>query len=176
VETIQQKICLLGDFGVGKTSLVRRFVSGIFDDKYLSTVGVNISRKAVTLNTNTKVVTFNFMLWDLNGGAKFDKMFTSYCGGASGALIVCDLGRAETFDKLSYYAEGFKQLRPTAPLLIVGNKNDLPSAEWRVNPTTISTLAQKYSAASFLTSAKTGAIVNEMFDHLAHLLLTMRVQ
>ena len=166
--SLQQKICLLGDFGVGKTSLVRRFVEGKFEEKYLSTVGVNISRKALQLGN----VGLTYLLWDLNGGSRFDVMLASYCGGAVGAIIVGDLSRAETFEKMGYYAENFKKLRPQGRLIFVGNKADLQQSEWRIDPAHISHLAHTYDdAPMFLTSAKSGSLVEEVFLKLGELTL-----
>jgi small GTP-binding protein len=164
----QQKICLLGDFGVGKTSLVRRFVYGLFEEKYLSTVGVNISRKTLAFGADK----LNYLLWDLNGGAKFDTMMISYTAGAVGALIVGDLTRLETFDKMTYYAEKFSKLRPKAHLVFVGNKVDVANQHWRINPRQIDELARRFSAAPvFLTSAKDGSQVEEMFTTLGAMTL-----
>ena len=68
---ITKKICLLGDFNVGKTSLVRRFIENKFSDQYLSTVGVKISRKSVNVSTNLDIHQVNLLLWDLEGNTKF---------------------------------------------------------------------------------------------------------
>ncbi|HNO94753.1 MAG TPA: hypothetical protein PKJ84_11315, partial [Anaerolineales bacterium] len=72
--TIQKKICLLGDFGVGKTSLVQRFVEGRFDDKYLSTMGVKISRKTLKRSYGK----LNLLIWDVAGSNGFESSGTSY--------------------------------------------------------------------------------------------------
>lgn len=165
---VQQKICLLGDFGVGKTSLVRRFVEGKFSDKYLTTIGVNISRKEFQVGATR----LTYLLWDFNGGAKFDHMLTSYCTGSMGAIIVADLGRAETFDKLEYYAAEFRKLRPQGKLIFVGNKADLPLADQRISAAQIEATATKYTTPYFLTSAKSGALVEELFLKMGQLTLS----
>ena len=69
--TLSKKVCLLGDFAVGKTSLVRRFVYDLFDDKYVSTIGVKVSRKTVILTRDDDIVDLTMMLWDLAGGEEF---------------------------------------------------------------------------------------------------------
>ena len=97
-KVIQKKICLLGDEAVGKTSLVRRYVEGRFDEKYLSTMGVTISRKTMVRPTYT----MNMLVWDMEGSPTLKKIQVNYLRGAAGALIVCDLTRRETlsaFDK-----------------------------------------------------------------------------
>ena len=93
---ITQKICLLGDFSVGKTSLIRRFVENKFSDEYLSTIGVKISRKSVDVKIETKEHRVNLLVWDLEGKTKFKAITPSYLKGASGAIVVGDLTRSDT--------------------------------------------------------------------------------
>ena len=92
-KTISKKICLLGDFAVGKTSLVQRFVYALFDDKYISTIGVKVSRKTVVLPREDEVVELTLMLWDLAGSEEFGRVRASYLRGAVGAVLVCDVTR-----------------------------------------------------------------------------------
>ena len=158
---IQKKICLLGDFAVGKTSLVRRFVEGRFDDKYLSTIGVKISRKVVLYDTNT----VNLLLWDLAGGDDFSQAGASYLRGAAGALIVCDLTRRETLETFSYYSQQLRSLKVDAALVLLGNKVDL-TAEHTITEAEIQAIATTINAPYLLTSAKTGQCVEEAFQQL----------
>src|SRR5580700_10653949 len=92
---LQKKICMLGSFSVGKTSLVRRFVESIFSDRYLTTVGVKIDKKVVQVNGQDVTV----MLWDLYGEDEFQKIRMSYLRGASGYLLVADGTRLATLEK-----------------------------------------------------------------------------
>ena len=94
--TLSKKVCLLGDFAVGKTSLVRRFVYDLFDDKYISTIGVKVSRKTVSLARDDDIVDLTMMLWDLAGSEEFSRMRASYLRGAACALMVYDISRPET--------------------------------------------------------------------------------
>src|SRR5512147_1281675 len=110
---IQKKVCLLGDFAVGKTSLVRRYVEGRFDDKYLSTIGVKISRKTLARSTGT----LNLLIWDLAGSDEFNTIAPSYLRGAAGALIVCDLTRPETLKVFAQYAEMLHSQAANVPLI-----------------------------------------------------------
>ena len=91
---IQKKICLLGGFGVGKTSLVSRFVHSIFSDKYLTTLGVKIEKKAVTVEEKS----VELIIWDLHGDDEFQKVNMSYLRGASGYLLVADGTRRHSID------------------------------------------------------------------------------
>lgn len=162
MHTIQKKVCLLGDFAVGKTSLIRRFVEDRFDDKYLSTIGVKISRKPLTREDHL----LNLLIWDLAGGDDFGKVSASYLRGASGALLVCDLTRAETLGKVADYARLLREMDETAVLVLVGNKADLV-AEQQIGENALAQLAQDFAAPFLLTSALTGSNVEAAFLRLA---------
>ncbi len=171
MRTYSKKVCLLGDFAVGKTSLVRRFVYSLFEDKYISTVGVKVSRKTVAVPRGEEVVELAMMLWDLAGGEEFDQMQASYMRGAAGALLVCDLTRAETLDHLATYAANLRSLNPDARLVVAGNKHDLAS-QFQVTPAEVETAAARLGAPCYLTSAKTGDGVESLFRHLGRLLVS----
>ena len=97
---ISKKICLVCDFGVGKTSLIRRFVERQFSDQYLSTVGVKIFRKNLELLgvKQQEKLNLQLLIWDLEGHTKFKAIAPTYLQGASGALIVADVTRQETLE------------------------------------------------------------------------------
>lgn len=168
-QTITKKVCLLGDFAVGKTSLIRRFVFNMFDDKYLSTIGVKISRKPVTLTTPTSTVDLNMMLWDLAGKNGFRQVWTSYLRGASAGVLVCDLTRRDTLTSLPDYADELRQINPQARLIVAANKSDLPDQQ--VTLAEVAAIAAACNAPHYVTSARTAASVEEVFSHLAHLLV-----
>lgn len=159
---VQKKICLLGDFAVGKTSLIRRYVNGRFDDKYLSTIGVKISRKAVELDN----CTLNLLIWDLAGGDDFSKLGQSYLRGTVAALIVCDLTRHETLESFAYYATQLRTINPDAKLLFLGNKTDL-TTEKAIEDAAIAEAIQHLGGSYLETSAKTGYQVELAFAQLA---------
>ena len=170
--SIQKKICLLGDFAVGKTSLVRRFVQGIFEDKYLSTVGVKVDRKSLLISTEAQTVELTMLVWDLAGGEKFDHVMNSYYRGSAGAVLVCDLTRTETLPVLTQYARDFWSINPHTPLLIVGNKVDL--AEQRAIPdANLDDVAVQLQVSWFVSSAKTGENVERIFQTLGQHILAM---
>lgn len=168
---IQKKVCLLGDFAVGKTSLVRRFVHDLFDDKYITTIGVKVSRKAVTIPRDSGTVEMTMMLWDLAGSEEFDQMRASYLRGTAGAVLVCDLTRAETLDRLWAYAHDLSGVSPGVRLILAANKRDLVDQQ-NINTDGIEALAAHLNAPHYLTSAKTGCEVEALFGHLGRLLLT----
>ena len=161
MSVIQKKICLLGDFAVGKTSLVRRFVDDRFDDKYLSTIGVKISRKTLSRSYGT----LNLLVWDLAGGDNFDSG-SSYLRGTSGAVIVCDLTRHETLAAFERYAAQVRAVNPQSPLVFVGNKVDLIEAR-AISETELQTVCAALNGNLLLASAKTGEQVEATFLAIA---------
>ena len=127
MRTLSKKVCLLGDFAVGKTSLVRRFVYDLFDEKYISTIGVKVSRKTVAVPTEDgAVVELTMMLWDLAGSEDFSRIRSSYMRGASGAILVCDLTRPDTLLSLDGYLADLRLVSPDAMIILVANKGDSP--------------------------------------------------
>lgn len=160
--TVQKKVCLLGDFAVGKTSLIRRFVEGRFDDRYLSTIGVKISRKSIDFENYL----LNLLIWDLAGGDDFREIGTNYLRGAVGALIVCDLTRYDTLGSFKFYADQLRALNPEAAFVFVGNKVDLEH-ERRIENADMAEISETYNSPYLCTSAKTGFQVEDAFQLLA---------
>ncbi len=167
---IAKKVCLLGDFSVGKTSLVHRFVYNKFDDKYISTIGVKVSRKTVAVAVEDRVVDLTMMLWDLAGSEEFDQVRLSYLRGAAGAVLVCDLTRAETLDSLQRYADDLRSVSPAAQLIVAANKKDLLD-QHQLAPVQVASVAAALGAPHYLTSAKTGEEVEALFRELGHRLI-----
>ncbi|MGD1715826.1 Rab family GTPase [Dapis sp. BLCC M172] len=168
---ISKKICLVGDFGVGKTSLIRRFVDRQFSDQYLSTVGVKISSKVVSLASTEaeKNTSLKLLIWDLEGHTKFKAIAPSYLQGASGAIVVADVTRQETIDNLAERLELFFSINPQSLAILALNKSDLVDAE------IINQLLLKFNnqedervIATYNTSAKTGENVDDIFDKLSY--------
>ncbi len=162
---LQKKVCLLGDFAVGKTSLIRRFVEGIFDDKYLSTLGAKVDRKVLTLEQNEQAVQLKLLIWDIAGGEKFNMMMRSYYNGSSGAILVCDLTRPETITSLKNYVDDFYGINQAVPLVIMGNKVDLIDPK-SATITNLAETAHQYQVPCFVSSAKTGQNVEISFHTL----------
>lgn len=169
--TISKKICLLGDFAVGKTSLVRRFVYNLFKDAYISTIGVRVSRKTVVVPHNEEVVELTLMLWDLAGSEEFDRVRANYLRGAAGGLLVCDLTRAETLHSLGSYADDLLSVNPNVRFAVAANKRDL-AGQQELSEGEIEAVAARLNAPYRLTSAKTGDKVEALFRHLGRLVLT----
>ncbi len=176
METLSKKICMLGDFAVGKTSLVRRFVYDMFDDRYISTIGVKVSRKPLAIISGDRVVDLTMILWDLAGSEEFSQMRSAYLRGAAGALLVYDLTRAETLASLRGYADQIRQTNPNGALVIVGNKADLlpVSDNGGENQTTVLeglVLAGSLNVSFLSSSALTGFNVEDAFRQLGQRLV-----
>jgi len=170
LKTFSKKICLLGDFAVGKTSLVRRFVHNRFDDQYISTIGVKVSRKTVMAPANGEVAELTMMLWDLAGSQEFSSVTSSYLRGASGAILVCDLTRADTLPSLQRYAEEIRKVCGPVQLIVAANKSDIPE-QHLLTAEQVAAVAQTLQAPHFFTSAKVGNEVDEVFRLLGKQLL-----
>lgn len=172
---VSKKICLVGDFSVGKTSLIRRFVDRQFSDQYLSTVGVKISRKKVDL-TDSKSQSQNsvqLLIWDLEGHTKFKGITPSYLQGASGAVVVGDVTRQDTLERIPEHIDLFLSINPRGWIIIAFNKIDLLDSE-SLEEFERKTFFNKRSEilSTYQTSAKTGDYVDEMFMSLSHQLVS----
>ena len=158
---IQKKICMVGMFGTGKTSLVQQFVHSKFSEKYHSTVGVKIDRKEVTI-AGTEV---HLLLWDLAGQDKFQSVRGTYLRGSSGIFYVADGTRRDTVTALGQLRGLVRETLGDVPEIIALNKGDLES-EWEVTQDDFYRLVDEGQQV-LRTSAKTGAGVNEAFVWLA---------
>jgi small GTP-binding protein len=157
----QKKVCTLGAFAVGKTSLVERFSKSIFSDQYHTTVGVRILKKAVEVGGKP----VNLILWDMAGQDELVKMRTHYLRGSSGYMLVADGTRPTTLDKAVAILKRVEQEVVPAPFVLVINKADLAD-DWSIDSSALAELAGR-GWDVFIASAKTGAGVEEAFLALA---------
>jgi small GTP-binding protein len=154
---IQKKICMVGAFATGKTSLVARFVRSIYSEAYQSTVGVKIDKKTVKLENEE----INLILWDIQGEDDFQKLRLSYLRGLSGYLLVADGTRSATFKKALGIQQSVEQMFGQVPFIFIINKTDL-AEDWEVDNTTLDKLLNK-GWSVIKGSAKTGLGVEEAF-------------
>lgn len=166
--TLQKKICMIGDFSVGKTSLVARFVRQTFSDKYMTTVGVKIDTKIVTLPSRQEV---KIILWDIAGNDALTTTTASYLRGAAGFLLVVDGTRRPTWDSALGLRTAVTEQLGNKPFVMLLNKADL-STQWELNDQMIEEKKQQ-GWQILLTSAKTGMNVEEAFVDLAMQMLTV---
>jgi small GTP-binding protein len=158
---IQKKICLVGVFGAGKTSLVKQFVHAKFSEKYHSTIGVKIDRKTVDLR-GTEV---NLLLWDLAGKDAAEDIRPSYLKGSAGIFFVLDGTRRETYDELAALRAVVNETLGEVPFVVALNKNDLMD-EWALTDADEAALSEA-GCHVVSTSAKSGDGVDEAFRWLA---------
>ena len=156
---IRKKILLLGDFSVGKTSLVRRYVDGAFDDKYLTTIGVKISKKLLTING----IECELLIWDVEGSTPSKKISLGYYRGASGAILVSDITRRDTVNGLEEHKTIFLSENPDSEFVIAYNKSDALNEIAKENI--------KLDEDTFLTSAKDDSNVEALFLRLMEKML-----
>jgi len=161
---MQKKICLLGAFGVGKTSLTRRFVDSIFSDAYLTTVGVKIDKKQLDVGP----VAVSLVIWDIAGEDEVSAVRTSYLRGAAGYLLVIDVTRGQTLEVARSIQARVASEIGNIPFLCLLNKTDVP--DWDIGAARIDALREE-GWNVLRTSAKTGEGVEQAFVELAQRVL-----
>jgi small GTP-binding protein len=159
--TVQRKICMLGGFSVGKTSLVKRYVQSIFSEAYLTTVGVKIDKKSVTLGDRT----VHLILWDLAGEDDMASLRMSYMRGSAGYVLVADGTRPATLETALSLRKRVETEYGPLPFALLINKNDLRE-QWAVSDADLEELRRGgWWVRS--SSARTGEGVDDAFTDLA---------
>ncbi len=159
---LQKKICMLGAFAVGKTSLVSRCVGGPFDEKYHTTVGVKVDTQQLSVDGQD----LNLVLWDLAGEDEFHQVRALYLRGASGYLLVVDGTRQGTLDTAISLQHRVSEAAGDIPFLVLVNKADLETS-WEVDEQVIA----QQGWPLLKTSAKTGRGVEEAFTRLTQMMI-----
>lgn len=160
--TISKKVCMLGDFSVGKTSLVRRFIDAAFSEKYITTVGVKVDTKLISLSDDLNV---KMVLWDIAGEKAIGPLQRQYLKGMTAFLLVVDSTRLPTLTSAKTIREQIVSEYGDLPFFLLVNKTDL------IDQIEITDeVLEKHNMDSwpvFQTSAKTGAHVEQAFSQLA---------
>lgn len=151
----KRKICMVGDFSVGKTSLTQKFVNNVFSDKYLSTIGVKIDTAEVD---GTKLI-----VWDVAGRDSLSPINSSYLVGAAGVILVCDGTRANTVTDLLDIWDTVSGRIGNVPVVVALNKADLP--DWSVSDDSYATFSE-LGWEFYKTSARDGHNVELLFKSL----------
>lgn len=154
-----KKIVLLGHFGVGKTSVIRKYVTDEFSSDYKVTIGVHILKREVTLGNQA----VSLILWDIEGTDDLNSINKSFLLGANGFVITYDITRPSTFENLESQLRQLKTDYPNVITTVIGNKVDL------LEKTALNT--EKHlniiEITDYLTSAKTGENIENLFSNLA---------
>ncbi|MFT7245112.1 MAG: small GTP-binding protein [Candidatus Azotimanducaceae bacterium] len=161
---ITKKVCLIGMWGVGKTSLVKQFVHSMYEDKYHSTLGVKVDKKVLRV-ADSEV---KLMLWDIAGAEDDFSIPMHYLKGSTGYMLVIDGTRAETLTSAVELANRISAEMGDIPFVVMVNKSDL---EWEISEAQINAALGKFGQVWFSGSAKTGENVELAFHTLAENLL-----
>ena len=154
------KIVLIGDFGTGKTSLIRRYVDNSFSEDYISSIGVSISKKSISVIFDNQEHDSNMMIWDIEGKTDFKPILSHYLSGAKSFIVVADLTRKNTIDSIKKHLELCENTIANLPICIAFNKSDLDHDE--IDIESFKNLAPNIISV-LKTSAKNDNAVEEAF-------------
>jgi small GTP-binding protein len=158
------KIILIGSGGVGKTSLVRKYVEKAFTENYLPTIGANVMEKDISMTIQGKASLIKLTIWDIAAQDTFKRMRPTFYAGATGAFLVADLSRPESFDELLNWDKELNALIPNISKLVLANKSDL---EPHISEEELQEIGRKIKPIEVLkTSAMNGENVNKAFKTL----------
>ena len=168
---ILKKVVLLGDGGVGKTSLIARYVVNKFDDKYIATIGTKVSRKDIQIIKPNLIINLRMMIWDILGQKEYSKIRSASLSGAQGLILVGDLSRPDTIKSLGdFWLKEVRAVCGNIPTVMVGNKLDIADKS-AMSSTLLESIGQKLGYPTMLCSAKTGKGVEAMFKTLGDMLI-----
>jgi small GTP-binding protein len=158
------KVIVIGPGSVGKTSIIRRFVEGSFSLNYTVTIGTDFLSKVIEFD-NIKA---RIQIWDIGGQERFRFLRKSFYKGATGAVLVFDLTRSQTFNEMqSWLYEMYQIMEEKIPFILVGNKTDLIEEKvYQDNQSKEQIFAKKESSIYINTSAKTGENIEKAFIEL----------
>jgi small GTP-binding protein len=170
---VKSKICLIGEKAVGKTSLIRRYVTNMFDDRYITTVGTKVSKKELLIKKpeHGLDVQIDMTIWDIMGEKGFRELLKdAYFYGANGILGVADITREKTLDDLDDWIDSTMKVAGKIPLLIAINKTDLEEAV-QVGDKEVLQLSKAFNCPFIYTSAKDDSNVEDAFYQLGEMTL-----
>lgn len=170
IERRSYKVCLYGEGAVGKTSLIRRYVDNTYDEKYIMTIGTNVSKKKIILPHHSERgagIEVTLQIWDIMGQMGFsDLLKKKHFEGAAGAIGVCDITRRPTLSELDKWTSSLVNVVGKVPIIMLANKADLVT-QLAFGEGDLKALAAKYGAVHGFTSARTGENVDKLFTLLS---------
>jgi small GTP-binding protein len=163
-EEIMLKLVVAGEGGVGKTTLIRRYVEGVFHDSKM-TVGAGFAAKRLIVNDGHGPTALKLQLWDFGGEKRFRFLLPKFCLGARGAMLAFDLNRFSTFLKIDQWLDLIRENTDDIPIILIGMKADLQRA---VDQREVIQFAKKQGLkAYFETSSKNDLNVTPAFEYIA---------
>lgn len=162
--SVKFKICMVGSYAVGKTSLVDRYVNSIYSDAYHTTIGVKIDKKEVTIGEETSTC----VIWDIAGEDEFYTVKNTYLRGMAGFLLVVDGTRLSSVNIAERILHRIEAAFNQVPFVLLVNKADLKT-EWEVTERDLDYLSDR-SVATFHTSALSGFHVEDAFERLVEVM------
>ncbi|HDP96621.1 MAG TPA: GTP-binding protein [Euryarchaeota archaeon] len=168
---LRKKVVLIGDSAVGKTSLVRRYVIDLFDDKYIATIGTKVLKKEIEYKLPARSIYLTMMIWDILGQRDYRNVRDTSLKGANGAIIVSDLSRPETISGIAeFWVPQIQDVIGNISMVVIGNKCDLvPEGDKSIE--LLSSLSSELSSPYFICSAKNGQNVENAFKSIGELVL-----
>ena len=167
---LMKKICLTGSPAVGKTSLIRRFVQDLFDDRYLTTIGAKVTKKRliVMFPERDLIVNLSLMIWDVSGQKEYRQFHQMYLRGMEGVIAVADLTRKSTFAGLETAIGLADRTGTEVPMIFLLNKCDLADPSYD-ELKEIRTMASQHGIPVLVTSARSGTNVELGFEKMGRM-------
>jgi small GTP-binding protein len=167
----KRKVLLIGDGAVGKTSLIRKFVTDKFDDKYIATIGTKVTKKELELKGPGQNIFLTMMIWDVLGQKGYTSIQAASFKGADGVILVSDLTRSETLKSLEeYWIPNIGDNLTKLHYVFAANKSDLKDqAQFTIDD--VKMVASRYDSEAYSCSAKSGDNVEDMFTSLGKMLI-----
>ncbi|OMJ66581.1 hypothetical protein SteCoe_36517 [Stentor coeruleus] len=162
------KLVLLGNSGVGKSSIAMRYVNNTFSEAFEVTIGGGYLQQIVRLKDGSSL---KLDIWDTGGQERYRALLQLYYRDADAALITYDVSNAKSLEDCEYWVNELRRTEENCILCLVGNKIDIPTEEKKVNTKSAQDFGDKYGMLFFETSAKTGENINKLFENVSQEIL-----
>ena len=161
VLNLDGKLVLLGDSGVGKSSIAMRYVNNVFSESFEVTIGGGYLQQIVRLKDGSSL---KLDIWDTGGQERYRALLQLYYRDADAALITYDVTNARSLENCEYWVNELRRTEENCILCLVANKIDVPAEERKIDSKTAQEFVDKFGMIFFETSAKTGENINKVFE------------